>query len=60
MFFLQVIRLEEVLYEDFEIKWRIYISIPREPLIFLKLGIKVIFLFFSKIVYGLTPLEYFG
>jgi len=48
MFFLQVIRLEEVLYEDFEIKWRICLSIPREPLISPKLGIRVIFLLFLK------------
>lgn len=48
MFFQQVIRLEEMLYEDFEIKQRICLSIPREPLISPKSEIRVIFFLFPK------------
>ena len=51
MSFLQVIPhpgLEEVLYEDFEIKYNMFLSIPREPLISPKQEIKVIFLLFPN------------
>lgn len=49
MSFLQVKRrLEEVPSEDFEIKWRMFLSIPREPLISPKDEIKVIFLLFPN------------
>ena len=51
MSFLQVIThpgLEEVLYEDFEIKSNMFLTISPEPLISPKQEIKVIFLLFPN------------
>jgi hypothetical protein len=51
MSFLQVIPhsgLEEVLYEDFEIKYNMFLSIPREPLISEKEEKEVFFLLFPN------------
>ena len=51
MSFLQAIThpgLEEVVYEDFEIKSNMFLSIPRETLISPKQEIKVLFLLFTN------------
>ena len=51
MSFLQVIPhpgFEEAPYEDFFIKYNMFLSIPREPLISPKQEIKVIFLLFPN------------